>query len=192
MFRKLYDWTLRMAGHRHAVRYMGAVSFAESSFFPIPPDVMVVPMVLARREQAYWIATVCTVTSVLGGMLGYAIGYFFWDPVGIWISSKLGIMAGVEGFRHTFEAWGALFILAKGFTPIPFKLVTIASGLSGVNFPLFVLCAIVTRGARFFLLAWALKKWGEPVQAFIEKRLTLISWIVLAAIIGGFALVAFI
>src|SRR6218665_1840324 len=178
MFRKLYDWTLRLAGHRHAVRYMGAVSFAESSFFPIPPDVMVVPMIIARRDQAYWIAPVCTVTSVLGGMFGYAIGYFFWDPVGIWISNKLGILAGVEAFRHTFEVWGFAFILVKGLTPIPFKLVTIASGLSGVNFPIFVLCAIVTRGARFSLLAWARKKWGEPVQAFIEKRLTLVSWAV--------------
>jgi membrane protein YqaA with SNARE-associated domain len=190
MFRKLYDWALRMAGHRHAIRYMGAVSFAESSFFPIPPDVMLVPMVLARRDQAYWIATVCTVTSVLGGMLGYAIGYFFWESVGVPVTNFLHIQAGVEGFRHNFEAWGAAIILLKGLTPIPFKLVTIASGLSGVNFPLFVLCAAVTRAARFFLLAWALKKWGEPVQAFIEKRLTLVSWIFLIALVGGFTAIA--
>src|ERR1041384_5527852 len=153
---------MQKARHPKAIWWLAGVSFAESSFFPIPPDVMLVPMVLARRQQAMWIATVCTVTSVLGGMLGYAIGYFFWESVGVPVTSFLHIQAGVEGFRHNFEAWGALIILAKGFTPIPFKRVTIASGLSGLNFPLFVLCALVTRGARFFLLAWALKKWGEP------------------------------
>ena len=187
MFRKLYDWTLRMAGHRHAVRYMGAVSFAESSFFPIPPDVMVVPMIIARRDQAWWIATVCTVTSVLGGMLGYAIGAFFWESFGPWLAHYIGLNDEV---RHYFVQYGVAIILLKGFTPIPFKLVTIASGLAGFNFPLFVLLALITRGARFFLLAWALRKWGEPVQAFIEKRLTLVSWLVLATLIGGFALVA--
>lgn len=186
MFRKLYDWVLRMAGHRHAVRYMGAVSFAESSFFPIPPDVMVVPMVIARRDQAYWIATVCTVTSVLGGMLGYAIGAFFWDSFGPWLARYIGLNDEV---RQYFVDYGVWIILLKGFTPIPFKLVTIASGLAGFSFPLFVLLALITRGARFFLLAWALKRWGEPVQAFIEKRLTLVSWLFLIVLIGGFALV---
>lgn len=190
MFRKLYDWVLRMAGHRHAVRYMGAVSFAESSFFPIPPDVMVVPMVLARRDQAYWIATVCTVTSVLGGVLGYAIGYFLYDSLGQLLIRLYGMQEGIEEFRHWFATYGAAIVLLKGFTPIPFKLVTIASGFAAFNFPLFVLCAVITRGARFFLLAWALKRWGEPVQAFIEKRLTLVSWLFLIVLIGGFALVA--
>ena len=190
MFRKLYDWTLRMAGHRHAVRYMGAVSFAESSFFPIPPDVMVVPMVLARRDQAYWIATVCTVTSVLGGMFGYAIGYFLYDSVGQLLIRVYGMQQGIDEFRHFFATYGAAIILLKGFTPIPFKLVTIASGFAAFNFPLFVLCAMITRGARFFLLSWLLQRWGEPVQAFIEKRLTLVSWLLLATIVGGFALVA--
>jgi len=190
MFRKLYDWTLRMAGHRHAVRYMGAVSFAESSFFPIPPDVMVVPMVLARRDQAYWIATVCTVTSVLGGMFGYAIGYFLYDSLGQMLIRLYGMQEGLEEFRHWFATYGAAIILLKGFTPIPFKLVTIASGFAAFNFPLFLLCALITRGARFFLLAWLLKRWGEPVQAFIEKRLTLVSWLFLIVLIGGFALVA--
>jgi membrane protein YqaA with SNARE-associated domain len=190
MFRALYDWTLRMAGHRHAIRYMGAVSFAESSFFPIPPDVMLVPMVLARRDQAYWIATVCTVTSVLGGMLGYMIGYFLWESVGQSLASLYGMSAGIDEFRHKFAEYGAAIVLLKGLTPIPFKLVTIASGIAAFNFPLFVLCAVITRGARFFFLAWLLRRYGEPVQAFIEKRLTLVSWLFLAALVGGFALVA--
>lgn len=189
MFRKLYDWTLRLAGHRHAIRYMGIVSFCESSFFPIPPDVMVVPMTIARRDQAYWIATVCTVTSVLGACLGYAIGYFLYDSLGQWLIRLYGMQHGIEEFRHFFATYGAAIILLKGFTPIPFKLVTIASGFAAFNFPLFVLCALITRGARFFLLAWCLKRWGEPVQAFIEKRLTLVSWAVLGILVGGFALV---
>ncbi len=138
MFRKLYDWTLRMAGHRHAVRYMGAVSFAESSFFPIPPDVMVVPMVLARRDQAYWIATVCTVTSVLGGMFGYAIGYFLYESIGQWLVQLYHIEERMQGLKALYDQYGSAVILVKGLTPIPFKLVTIASGVFAFNFPLFV------------------------------------------------------
>jgi membrane protein YqaA with SNARE-associated domain len=187
MFRALYDWTLRMAGHRHAIRYMAVVSFAESSFFPIPPDVMLVPMVLARRDQAWLIATVCTLSSVLGGMLGYAIGYFLWDSIG----QSLGQFYGMtEEFRRTFQTYGVEIILLKGLTPIPFKLVTIASGFAAFNFPLFVLCAAVTRGARFFVIAALLRRYGAPVQAFIEKRMSLVGWGFLALLVGGFALVA--
>jgi membrane protein YqaA with SNARE-associated domain len=190
MFRKLYDWTLRMAAHRHADRTLALVSFAESSFFPIPPDVMVVPMVLARREQAYRIATICTIASVLGGMLGYAIGMFLYESVGQWLIRLYGMNEGIETFRETYREWGAWIILIKGFTPIPFKLVTIASGIASFNFGLFVLLATITRGLRFFLIAFLLKRYGEPVQAFIEKRMTLVGWLFLIALIGGFAVVA--
>jgi membrane protein YqaA with SNARE-associated domain len=190
MFRALYDWTLRMAGHRHAIRYLAAVSFAESSFFPIPPDVMVVPMILARREQAWLIATVCTAASVLGGIFGYAIGYFLYDSVGQWLMRVYGMGDGIEDFRRWYAEWGAWIILVKGLTPIPFKLVTIASGFAAFNFPLFVLCALVTRGARFFLIAALLRRFGAPVQAFIEKRMSLVGWGFLALLVGGFALVA--
>jgi membrane protein YqaA with SNARE-associated domain len=192
MFRALYDWTLRLASHRHADRSMAAVAFAESSFFPIPPDVMLVPMILARRDQAYRIATICTVASVLGGIAGYAIGYFLYDTVGQWLISVYGLSDGVEQFRRNFADYGAAIVLLKGLTPIPFKLVTIASGFAAFNFPLFVLCALITRGARFFLIAWLLKRYGVPVQAFIEKRLTLVSWLFLLALIGGFAIIALI
>ena len=191
MFRALYDWTLRMAHHRHAVRSMAAVSFAESSFFPIPPDVMLVPMVLANRDRAYWIATVCTVASVLGGLLGYAIGAFLWESVGQWLAELYHLTDKMEGLRDLYAEWGSAVILIKGLTPIPFKLVTIASGVFAFNFPLFVLLAAITRGFRFFLIAFLLKRFGEPVQAFIERRLTLIGWVVLIALIGGFAAVAF-
>ena len=192
MFRALYDWTLRLASHRHAIRWMAVISFCESSFFPIPPDVMVVPMVLARRDQAYLIATVCTISSVLGGMLGYAIGMFLYDSVGQWLITVYGMAEGIEGFRETYREWGAAIILIKGFTPIPFKLVTIASGIAAFSFPVFVAASVVTRGARFFLIAWLLKRYGAPMQEFIERRLTLVGWTFLILLIGGFAIVAFI
>ena len=192
MFRKLYDWTLRLAGHRHAIRYMAGISFAESSFFPIPPDVMVVPMVLARREQAYLIATVCTVGSVLGGMFGYAIGMFLYDSVGRWLIRIYGMGEGIEEFRETYRQWGVAIVLIKGFTPIPFKLITIASGIAGFSFPKFVAAAVVTRGARFFLIAWLLRRYGAPMQEFIERRINLVGIVFLVALVGGFAVVAMI
>jgi membrane protein YqaA with SNARE-associated domain len=190
MFRRLYDWTLRLAGHRHAMRSMAAISFAESSFFPIPPDVMVVPMIIARRDQAYLIATVCTVASVLGGVAGYAIGMFLYDSVGQWLIRLYGMGEGIEEFRATYREWGMWIVLLKGLTPIPFKLVTIASGIAGFSFPKFVIAATITRGARFYLIAWLLRRYGAPVQEFIEKRLTLVSILFLVCLIGGFALVA--
>jgi len=189
MFRGLYDWVLRLAGHRHAIRYMGAVSFAESSFFPIPPDVMLVPMVLARRDQAWLIATVCTIASVAGGMVGYAIGYFLYDTLGQWLINLYGLQRGASEFHDWYAKWGAALILAKGLTPIPFKLVTIVSGLAKFNFGIFVLTAAITRGIRFFVVAALLRRYGEPIQAFIEKRLTLVATSFLIVLVAGFAAV---
>lgn len=190
MFRALYNWTLRLANHRHAVPAMAAVSFAESSFFPIPPDVVLIPIVLQNRERAYRIAAVCTVASVLGGMLGYLIGYGLMHSIGEWLIRVYGMGDGIATFQQTFQDYGAAIILLKGLTPIPFKLVTIAAGIAQMNFGLFVLTAVVTRGFRFFLIAFLLKRYGEPVQAFIERRLTLIGWALLLAIVAGFAVIA--
>ena len=191
MFRGLYDWTVRIARHRHAIPGMAAISFAESSFFPIPPDVILVPMILARRQQAYLIAAVCTAASVAGGVLGYAIGYFLWDSLGLWLINLYGMHDAANEYRTWYAEWGAAIILVKGLTPIPFKLVTIASGLAQFNLPLFILTAAITRGARFFLIAWLLKRYGAPIQDFIERRLTLLSWIALGLIAAGFAAIAF-
>jgi membrane protein YqaA with SNARE-associated domain len=188
MFKSLYDWTLRLAAHRHAERSLAAIAFAESSFFPIPPDVMIVPMILARRDQAYRIAAICTIFSVIGGMVGYGIGYFLYDSLGQWLMRVYGMTEGIEQFRAWYARWGAAIILVKGMTPIPFKLVTIASGFAAFNFPLFVITATITRSARFFLVAWLLKRFGEPVQKFIEKRINLVGIAVIVLIIGGFAL----
>ena len=192
MFRSLYDWTLRLANHRHAVRSMAVISFAESSVFPIPPDVMLVPMILARREQAYWIATVCTIASVAGGALGYAIGFFLYDSVGLWLVNLYGAHDAITEFRSWYDHYGAAVILIKGLTPIPFKVVTVASGFFAYNFPIFLILALLTRGVRFFLIAWLLHRYGERMQGFIERRLNLIGTAVLVLLVGGFALLALI
>lgn len=191
MFRALYDWTLRLAQHRHADRYMAAVSFAESSFFPIPPDVMLVPMMLARREQAYRIALICTIASVLGGIVGYGIGYFLMESVGQWLIQAYHLGDKVTQFQAGFDKYGAWIILAKGLTPIPFKLVTIASGLAKFNFAIFLLTATITRAARFYLIAFLIHRFGAPVQVFVEKYLNWIGLAVLVALVGGFAAVAY-
>ena len=186
MIRRLYDWVIRLAGHQYAIPAMGAVAFAESSFFPIPPDVMLIPMVLANRDKAFRIALVCTVCSVLGGLLGYAIGYYFFETVGEWVVKTYGLQAGLEAFRHGLQEHGIWIILIKGLTPIPYKLVTIASGAAHFDLFTFVWASIVTRGIRFFLVAALLWKFGEPIRSFIEERLTLLTWLFLIALIGGF------
>lgn len=189
--RRLYDWVIRLAGHPRAIPAMGVVSFVESSFFPIPPDVMLVPMVLANRQKAFTIALVCTVCSVLGGLLGYAIGFYFFETIGAWVVKTYGLQAGMEKFRDEFARYGIWVILIKGLTPIPYKLVAIASGAAHFDLFTFLWASIVTRGARFFLVAALLWKFGEPIRAFIEKRLTLVMWLFLIALVGGFVAVKF-
>ena len=192
MFRTLYTWTGRLARHRHAIPAMAAISFAESSFFPVPPDVMLVPMVIARRSQAYLIATVCTVASVAGGVFGYAIGYFLYDSLGLYLANLYGMHDAMAEYQHWYAEYGAWVILVKGLTPIPFKLVTIASGVAHFNLGLFVLLAAITRGARFFVMAALLKRYGASIEGFIEERFTLVSWALLGLLVIGFAAVTLI
>jgi len=186
MLRNLYDWVIRLAGHPRAIPILGVISFLESSIFPIPPDVMLIPMVLANRAKAFRIALVCTVCSVLGGLLGYAIGYYFFETIGDWVVKTYGLQSGLATFRAGFEQYGIWIILIKGLTPIPYKLVTIASGAAHFDLFTFVWASIVTRGVRFFLVSALLWKFGEPIRAFIEKRLTLVTWLFLIALVGGF------
>jgi membrane protein YqaA with SNARE-associated domain len=186
MLRRLYDWVIRLAGSPQAIPAMGVVAFVESSFFPIPPDVMLIPMVLANRTKAFRIALVCTVCSVLGGLVGYAIGYWLFETVGDWLIKAYGMQAGLDKFRAGFAEYGIWIILIKGLTPIPYKLVTIASGAAHFDLFTFVWASIVTRGARFFIVAALLWKFGEPIRAFIEQRLTLVTWLFLIALVGGF------
>ncbi|HYC75006.1 YqaA family protein [Brevundimonas sp.] len=184
MFRKLYDWVFSLARHRHATPALAVISFAESSIFPVPPDVMLAPMILARPDKAYFYAFVCTVASVLGGILGYAIGYYLTD-VGLWLMNLLGHSDGLAEFQHWFDRWGLAVILIKGLTPVPYKLVTIASGLAAFSFPVFVAASVVTRGARFFLEAWVLRRWGPAMLAQVEKRLAMWSIIGIVLLVGA-------
>lgn len=185
LLRRLYNRCVAAAGSRNAVWGLGAVSFAESSFFPIPPDIMLVPMSLARPDRAYVFAAWCTVASVAGGVLGYAIGYLLYDSVGQWLIALYGYGDKVEAFRAAYAQWGAWIILLKGLTPIPYKLVTITSGFAGYDLALFVLFSVITRGARFFLLAFLLHRYGERARSLIEERLGF--WVTLggAVLIGG-------
>lgn len=192
MLRRVYNWTLSLAGHRHAMWAIGGVSFAESSFFPIPPDVLLVPMVLANRDRAYVLAVWCTLCSVVGGILGYAIGYFLYDTVGLWIMNLYGHADGIQAFRHAYNEYGAWIILLKGVTPIPYKIVTIASGFAGYNFGLFVVLSLITRGIRFFVVTFLLVRYGEPIRTFIETRLEIATTIMLVFVIGGFVIVKYV
>lgn len=182
----LYQWTLRLAAHKRATWALFGVSFAESSFFPIPPDVMLVPMCVADRRKALWYATVCTVASVLGGVLGYAIGAWLFDSIGYLIISLYGLDNAMESFRQTYAEYGAWIILVKGLTPIPYKLVAIASGLAAYPLHTFIVLSVITRGLRFYLLAVLLYFYGEPIRDFIEKKLEWVTLGLLITIVGGF------
>ncbi len=185
MLRPVYNWCIQSAGKPHASWLLGAISFAESSFFPIPPDTMLIPMSFARPDRAWRFATICTFASVAGGILGYAIGAVLYDTVGHWLIQLYGYGDKVEAFREAYARWGSLIILLKGLTPIPFKLVTITSGFAGYNFYLFVLFSVITRGGRFFLSAFLLHRYGPTAREMIEKRLGLWATIFAVALVGG-------
>ena len=188
LLRRLYDWCIDASHKPHAMWSMGAIAFAESSFFPVPPDVMLVPMALARPQRAYVMAAWCTVASVLGGLVGYAIGAVLYDSVGAWLIHLYGYGNKVEGFRAAYAQWGAWIILLKGLTPIPYKIVTITSGFAGYNIAAFVGFSIIARAGRFFMLAFLLHRYGEQARGIIEKRLGL--WVTLGAAVVVIGLVA--
>jgi len=179
MLRKTYDWVMGLAASRHAPRALAGIAFAEGLFFPIPPDVLLMPIVLADRSKALRYAALCTVFSILGGSTGYAVGYFL-RPVGIWLLSLTGHGGGFEAFQAWYAQWGALLIAI----PIPYKITAIASGLAKLNFGVFVGVSILVRGLRFSLEALLLKLYGEPIRAFVEKRLALVASAVAVAIVG--------
>jgi membrane protein YqaA with SNARE-associated domain len=186
MFKRLYHWTLSLAESPRATWALAAIAFAESSFFPIPPDVILVPMSLARPKRAWFYAGICTIASVAGGIMGYAIGWLLWDSVGQWLINLYGYGSRMDAVKAGYDQWGWLFILVKGLTPIPFKLVTIVSGLLAYNFPLFVLLSLITRGARFFLLAGLLHKFGGPIKDLLERHFATFMIAIVVMIVGGF------
>jgi membrane protein YqaA with SNARE-associated domain len=188
MLRRTYDWCIAAADKPYALWILAAVAFAESSFFPVPPDIMLLPMSLARPRRAWVFAMVCTVASVAGGVLGYAIGALLYDSLGQWLIHLYGLGGKVEAFRASYAEWGAWIIIGKGLTPIPYKLVTITSGFAGYDIWLFILCSIVARGGRFFIVAILLNRYGDAIRAEIEKRLGL--WVAsgAAVIVLGFVI----
>ena len=192
LVRRYYEWTMNHARGPHAWITLSLVSFTESSFFPIPGDLFLIPMALADRRRAFFLAGICTLASVLGGILGYAIGAWLYDSVGHWLISIYGYGDKVEWFRALYAKYGAWIIIIKGLTPIPYKVVTIASGFSGYDLGAFILLSIVTRGARFYLLATLIYFFGEQVSNFLERRLELALTLFLVVVVLGFLFVRYV
>jgi len=191
MIRALYDWTMSLARSRHALLALAFVAFIESSVFPIPPDVLMIPMILAAPRRAFLIATVATVASVLGGAFGYWIGATFYDSIGRPVLEFYGKDAHAASFFERLNAWGAWVVLVAGVTPFPYKVITILSGMSNLSFTVFIFASLLARGLRFFIVAALLWRFGAPIRDFIERRLGLMFTLACALLIGGFAMLRF-
>ncbi|MBI1777381.1 MAG: DedA family protein [Proteobacteria bacterium] len=191
MLRKLYDRILALAGHSRATEALAFVSFVESSVFPIPPDVLLIPMVLARRERAWWYAFLCTLASVLGGFLGYAVGYYLFDAIGRPILEFYGYGPRILEFQELFNRYGWWIIVIKGMTPIPYKLVTIASGAAEFDLLSFAAASLISRALRFYPLTALLWWFGPPIRRFIEERMVWVTSVFALFLVGGFVLVRF-
>ncbi|GAA6149671.1 YqaA family protein [Pseudooceanicola nitratireducens] len=189
--RKLYDWTIRMAEHHNALWVLAFISFIEASFFPIPPDLLMIPMIIAAPRRAWLIAGVAMVSSVLGGMLGYAIGALAYEGLGQPILAAMGKGDAMEAFNQTFVDAGFWAVLGAGITPFPYKVITIMAGWTGMPLATFIVTSIIARGLRFFIVAGLLFYFGPPVRSFIEKRLGLVFTIFFLALLGGFAVIRF-
>ena len=189
MITKAYKWGINVASHQYALFTLFVVSFIESSIFPIPPDVILIPMILAVRRDAWRIAFVCTIASVLGGIAGYYIGHFLFDEIGRSILEFYNYDLKFEEFKSTYNEWGAWAVFIAGVTPFPYKVITILSGVAELNIYIFVVASIMARGLRFFILAWLLWKFGKNIRGFIEKRLGLLFVLFCCLLIGSFFLI---
>jgi membrane protein YqaA with SNARE-associated domain len=189
LLRRLYDWTIGLAGHRHALWALAAVAFVEASVFVVPPDILLVPMVLAARRRAWAIAGLCTAASVAGGLAGYGIGFFLFEAVGRPVLDFYGYAARFSEFKAWYDDWGAWIVAAGGFTPIPYKVITIASGAVSLDPVTFTAASAASRGARFFLEAALLWRFGPPIRHFIEANLPLLASLSFVVLVGGFAAV---
>ena len=191
MLRRLYDWTISLAASRNALWALALVSFAESSVFPIPPDLLMIPMIIATPRRAFLIAGVSLLASVLGGLFGYFIGAQLFESVGRPVLEFYGKDAYFDDFAATYNAWGAWAVLIAGVTPFPFKVITILSGATGLSLPVFLAASLIARGLRFYLVAALLWKFGPPIRDFIERRLGLMFTLFVALLLGGFYLVRY-
>lgn len=187
MLQKTYSWVMDKAAHRHAVWWLAAIAFIESSIFPIPPDVMLVPMILAAPTRWFRIAVICTLASVIGGFFGYAIGYFFFETLGQGILEFYNAVEKFQSFQAIFNEWGAIIVAVAGFTPFPYKVITIFSGVTHLDLATFTSASIVSRGGRFLLVAALLWKFGPPIRVFIERRLGLLTIVFTVLLVAGFA-----
>lgn len=191
MLRNIYDRTIQLADHPHALWWLAVVAFLESSVFPIPPDLLMIPMILARPQRAWVIASVALVASVLGGLLGYAIGALAYDSIGQPILAAMGKADAMAEFNTRFNDFGFWAVLTAGVTPFPYKVITIMSGWTGMPLATFVATSILARALRFFVVAGLLRTFGAPVREFIEKRLGLMFTLFIVLLIGGFVAVKY-
>ena len=191
MIRGLYDWTLQLAETRYAMWALATVAFIESSVFPIPPDVLMIPMILARPRRAWEIAALATLASVLGGLAGYWIGDALYDTVGRPVLEFYGKDAYFDDFRAQYQEYGAWAVLIAGVTPFPYKVITILSGATGLSLAVFVVASVVARGLRFFVVAALLWKFGPPIRGFIERRLGLLFTVFCVLLVGGFVVLRY-
>ena len=189
IFRNLYDWTLKKASHKSATWFLSIISFAESSFFPIPPDIILIPMVLAKRTKAFFYALICTLCSVLGGIFGYLIGLLLFNSIGILLINLYHLEEQVTQFKEYYNSYGAWIVIIAGFTPFPFKVITIASGLFQLNFIIFILCSAISRGARFYLVSALLYLYGDGIKIFIDKYFNLLTILFFILLIGSILII---
>ena len=187
--RKIYDSVFHLSKENGAIYWLFAVAFIESSFFPIPPDVMLIPMILAAPKKAWSIAGVATVGSVIGAYLGYAIGFYFFQLIAKPLLNFYDCLEKFNSFKDLYNQYGAWVVFGAGITPFPYKIITIASGVVHMNLIVFTIASIIARGMRFFLVAWLLKKYGETMREFIEKNLGWLSLLFLLLLIGGCAVI---
>lgn len=192
MLRKSYNWILSYANQPQAIWVLAMISFAESSFFPLPPDPLLIAMIVANRKNAWRIATLCTVSSVVGGIVGYYIGAGLYETIGSWIVMTYGLEESFKNLQHEFLEWGFWIVALKGLTPIPYKIVTIASGVAGLNMTTFIVASIIARGFRFFMLAGLLWYYGPSIKNYIDRNLTLVTVVGLLTLIVGFVIVKYI
>ena len=192
VIKKMYDWAMAIAAKSNAVWALVVISFIESSFFPIPPDIFLIPLILAQREKAFRLAFYCTVASVLGGYLGYAIGYLLDDAILTPLLTDWHMIDAFNQFKHWYNEFGAWIVFMAGLTPFPYKIVTIASGAVELNLFVFTLASIISRGLRFFFIAWLLYRWGKPMKEYIEKNLGWLSVLFVILLFAGFLLIKFI
>ncbi|MCW8835578.1 MAG: DedA family protein [Rhodospirillales bacterium] len=192
MLQRTYDWTMGLAARPNALLFLGIIAFIESSIFPIPPDVLLIPMILAARERAWKIAAVCTVASVLGGLAGYGIGFYLYESIGKPLLDFYGYGAKFTDFQSHYNEWGAWIVAGAGITPFPYKVITIASGVTALDPTVFTVSSVLSRGLRFFLEAALLWYYGPPIRAFVENNLGKVAGVFFICLLGGFVLIKFV